>query len=261
MTDPSLLVTTEGPVVWLQLNRPARKNALDRDLVQRLGDALEAATARPETRVVVLRGSGDSFCSGADLASMSPEVLSDGNIGERIEEFHRAIRRIVDAPQPVIACVDGAAVGFGADLALACDLRVLSDRAYLQDSFVHIGLMPDGGGTFWLPSLVGVGRALEFLLLGTRLTAQQCIQLGLANRVAPAAELEVTARGLAEQLAGAAPLAVASIKRAVRTAGRDALEAALAREKDGQIALLGSDDLREGVEAFFARRAPRFLGR
>ncbi|NLE86477.1 MAG: hypothetical protein GX607_08770 [Myxococcales bacterium] len=260
-TDPSLLVTTEGPVVWLRLNRPARKNALDRDLVQRLGEAVEAATARPETRVVVLQGAGESFCSGADLSSMKPEVLSDGNLGERIEEFHHVIRRIVDAPQPVIACVDGPAVGFGADLALACDLRVLSDRAYLQDSFVHIGLMPDGGGTFWLPSLVGVGRALEFLLLGTRLSAQQCIELGLANRVAPVAELEVTTRGLAEQLAAAAPLAVASIKRAVRSAGREALEAALAREKDGQIALLGSDDLREGVEAFFARRAPRFLGR
>lgn len=261
MTDPPLLATTEGPVVWLQLNRPERKNALDRDLVRRLGEAVESATARPETRVVILRGSGESFCSGADLSSMSPEALSDGKLGERIEEFHHIIHRIVDAPQPIIACIDGPAVGFGADLALACDLRVMSDRAYLQDSFVHLGLMPDGGGTFWLPALVGMGRALEFLLLGTRLTARQCIDLGLANRVVSPEELMVTTRGLSEQLAAAAPLAVASIKRAVRASGREQLEAALSREKDGQIALLGSDDLREGVEAFFAKRAPRFLGR
>lgn len=260
-SDPSLLATTDGPIVWLQLNRPRRKNALDRDLVIRLGSALEAATARPETRVVVLRGSEGSFCSGADLASMKPEALSDGTLGERVDEFHHVIRGVVDATQPVIACIDGPAVGFGADLALACDLRVLSSRAFLQDSFVHIGLMPDGGGTFWFPELVGIGRALEFLLLGTRLDAERCLTLGLANRVVAAERLEDETRALAEQLAASAPLAVASIKRAVRSAGRDLLEAALSREKEGQITLLGSDDLREGVEAFFAKRAPRFLGR
>lgn len=260
-SHPCLLVTTEGPLVWLTLNRPERKNALDRELVQRLGDALEAATARPETRVVVLRGSGDAFCAGADLSSMQPEALSDGKLGERIDEFHRLVRTIVDAPQPIIASIDGPAVGFGADLALACDLRLCSARAFLQESFVHIGLMPDGGGTFWLPALVGIGRALEFLLLGTRLSATQCLEMGLANRVVPPEELETTTAALARQLAAAAPLAVASIKRAVRAAGRDQLEAALSCEKDGQIALLGSDDLREGVEAFFAKRPPRFLGR
>lgn len=259
--DPSLLVTAEGPIITLQLNRPQRKNSLDRDLVQRLGAALESATARAETRVVILRGSGDSFCAGADLASISPETLSDGNLGIRIDEFHHLIRLISDAPQPVIACVDGPAVGFGADLALACDLRILSSRAYIQDSFVHIGLMPDGGGTYWLPALVGTGLAMEFLLLGTRLDAARCAQLGLANRVVDVELLESTCHGLAEQLAASAPLAIASIKRAVRASGRDQLEAALSREKDGQIALLHSDDLREGVEAFFAKRAPRFLGR
>lgn len=260
-TQPCLLVTTEGPVVWLTLNRPTRKNALDRELVQRLGSALEFATARAETRVIVLRGSGESFCAGADLGTMKPEALSDADLGERVAEFHHLIRSIVDASQPVVAALDGPAVGFGADLALACDLRVATSRAYLQESFVHVGLMPDGGGTYWLPALVGLGRALEFLLLGTRLEAEQCLALGLVNRVVAPDALEQAAAAVAQQLAAAAPLAVASIKRAVRAAGREQLEAALSREKDGQLALLGSDDLREGVEAFFAKRAPRFLGR
>ncbi len=254
----ALVVTVDGPLVRLALNRPERKNALDRELVRALGDALDAAVQREETRLVVLQGNGGSFCSGADLSSMSG-ALDDA--AERIEEFHRLTRAIAFASQPVLAAVDGPAVGFGADLALACDLRVFSTRGYLQDSFVRIGLMPDGGGTFFLPELVGMGRALEFLFLGTRLDAQKCLDLGVANRVVELEAFESTVSALATELTQAAPLAVRSIKRAVRDNVRDGLNAALAREKAGQVKLLHSEDLREGVGAFLGKRPPRFTGR
>lgn len=258
MTD-ALLVTEDGPRVRIALNRPDRKNALDRELVCALGAALSAAVSREETRVVVLTGQGGAFCSGADLANIGSAERSD--MPERIDEFHRLIRTIVDAPQPVVAAVDGPAVGFGADLALACDLRVLSTRGYVQDSFVRIGLMPDGGGTLWLPELVGVGRALELLLFGTRLDADRCLSLGLANRVTSPDTFESEVEAVADELSRAAPLAVRAIKKAVRAGAREALGAALAREKEGQLRLLASEDLREGIAAFLGKRAPKFVGR
>ena len=151
-----LLVEREGPVATLIMNRPQTKNALDPELLEALASGLNEAAADESVRAVVLTGAGDAFCSGADL-------------GPRIAKFHALIRAIVEAPKPFIAAVRGPAVGFGADLALACDLRVFAQDAYIQEKFVAIGLMPDGGGSFWLPRLVGLGRALEFLLLGTRI--------------------------------------------------------------------------------------------
>jgi enoyl-CoA hydratase/carnithine racemase len=257
-SNEALIVTEDDSRVRIALNRPERKNALDRALVRGLGDALEAAVRREATRVIVLTGLGGSFCSGADLASMGGEP---GDFAARIDEFHRLIHIVVSAPQPVVAAVDGPAVGFGADLALACDLRVLSSRGYVQDSFVRIGLMPDGGGTLWLPELVGAGRALEFLFLGTRLEAERCRELGIANRVVPVEGFEAAVADLSRELSEAAPLAVRAIKAAVRASARESLEKALGREKAGQLALLVSEDLREGVGAFLGKRSPRFTGR
>ncbi len=257
MANESLIVTEDESRVRIALNRPERKNALDRELVRALGDALDAAVRREATRVIVLTGLGGSFCSGADLASMAGQP---GDFAERIDEFHRLIRIVVGAPQPVVAAVDGPAVGFGADLALASDLRVLSARGYVQDSFVRIGLMPDGGGTLWLPELVGAGRALEFLLLGTRLEAERCQELGIANRVVSVEEFEAAVGELSRELSMAAPLAVRAIKQAVRANTRELLEKTLARERAGQLTLLASEDLREGVGAFLGKRPPRFTG-
>jgi 2-(1,2-epoxy-1,2-dihydrophenyl)acetyl-CoA isomerase len=161
----------------------------------------------------------------------------------------------------VVAAVDGAAVGFGADLALACDIRLLSDRAYLQEKFVGIGLMPDGGGTFHLARLVGVGRALELLLLGERIEAGQARELGLALRVVAPDALLAQALEIATSLAEGPPLALGAIKQAVRASLDGTLEQALEREARGQAELLRSADLREGVLAWSERRKPRFSGR
>ncbi len=260
MDESPLLVERDGAVRVLVMNRPDMKNALDRELVLALGAALGDAAADESVRAVVLTGAGGAFCSGADLKS----AMTGGDAADlpaRMDEYHAMIRAIVHAPKPFIAAVDGAAVGFGADLALACDLRVLSERGYLQEKFVKIGLMPDGGGTFWMPRLVGLGRAYEFLMLGTRLDAPLCAELGLANRVVPPEVLRATAMDLAGELAKGPPLALARIKRVVRENATADIDAALDREKAGQLELLASQDMLEGVTAWAQRREPDFKGK
>jgi 2-(1,2-epoxy-1,2-dihydrophenyl)acetyl-CoA isomerase len=257
--DSVLLTEREGPVATLLMNRPQTKNALDPELLHALAAGLSQAADDSSVRAIVLSGVGDAFCSGADLKGALGDLDAGADLGPRIAQFHALIRVIVHARKPVIAAVRGPAVGFGADLALACDLRVLAPNAYLQEKFVAIGLMPDGGGSFWLPRLVGIGRALEYLLLGTRIDAPLALSLGLANRVAEDERGE--AQSLAATLAAGPPLALAAIKSAVRESAEGGIEAALEREKHGQSALLGSVDFREGVAAWAAKRSPQFTGK
>ena len=256
-----LLVEREGPVAIVTMNRPDTKNALDHELLAAFAAALEEVTADAQVRAIVLTGAGDAFCSGADLKGALDDLAADVELGPRIAAFHALIRGIVEAEQPVIAAVSGPAVGFGADLALACDLRVLGESAYLQEKFVAIGLMPDGGGSFWLQRLVGMGRALELLLFGTRVDAPLALNLGLANRVVPNDQLLSTAKEMARTLAAGPPLALAAIKRAVRDGATGTIEQALEREKKAQSELLKSADFREGVAAWSGKRAPKFQGK
>jgi len=261
MTARPLIADRDGPVALLRLNRPESLNALDGELVAALSAELERTAEDPGVRAIVLTGNGGSFCSGADLKEALVDLDAGTGLGRRLAPFQAAIRAIVNAPQPVIAAVDGAAVGFGADLALACDLRLLSERAYLQEKFVGIGLMPDGGGTFHLARLVGPGRALELLLLGDKVEAPRALELGLANRVVPAASLVEEAVRLARRLAEGPPLALARIKHATRQGMAGTLDEALAREAKGQTELLASADLREGILAFKDKRKPTFRGK
>ena len=260
MSAASLLVDRDGPVAILRLNRPETLNALDSGLVASLSSELERTARDESVRAMVLTGSEGSFCSGADLKEALADLDRGKALGERLAPFQAAIRSIAGAPQPVIAAVDGAAVGFGADLALACDMRLLSERAYLQEKFVGIGLMPDGGGTYHLARLVGPGRALELLMLGDKVDAARALELGLANRVLPAASLVDEAVALARRLAEGPPLALTAIKQATRLGLGGTLDDALAREAAGQTRLLASADLREGVLAFTEKRKPKFRG-
>lgn len=257
----SLLEEHDDKVRILRLNRPAVMNALDSELVLALGGALERAHNDEGVRAILVTGQGGSFCSGADLKEAMATVGSGGSLDGRVVPFQAMIRTIVDTPKPVVAAVDGAAVGFGADLALACDLRVLSDRAYLQEKFVGIGLMPDGGATFHLPRLIGVGRALEALFFGEKIDAARSLELGLANRVVAPEALLPEALALCKRLAEGPPLALARIKTAVRAALSTSFDEALAREGAGQAELLRSADLVEGVSAWATKRKANFQGR
>ena len=167
-------------VATITLDRPEARNALTKGVLVSLAAAFDRAAAATDVRVVVLGGAGGHFCAGADLRrtfAEEPDLMN--KLDEYLDLYHAVIRAIVRCPKPTIARLDGCAVGFGADLALACDLRVATDEAYVQEKFVRIGLMPDGGGTFWLPRLVGTARALKALYLAEKLEAKTLDELGL----------------------------------------------------------------------------------
>lgn len=256
---PELLVEDHGAVRLIRLQRPSAKNALTLEIVEDLHLALADAAETRAVRSLVLSGTSGAFCSGADLRWLAQEVEGGGEVRPTLERFQALTLGLATHPKPVVAAVTGPAVGFGADLALACDLRVIAESGYLQEKFVAVGLMPDGGGSYFLTRLLGVGRALEMLMLGSRIDAAQAVSLGLASSMTADSDTEPAALALATTLASGPPLALARIKQAVH-AGADELRAALARERDGQLALLQSADCKEGVRAFLERRSPRFRG-
>jgi enoyl-CoA hydratase/carnithine racemase len=177
-----------------------------------------------------------------------------------MDAFHALVKSVVRCPKPSIAMMDGGAVGFGADLAFACDLRVASSRAYAQEKFVKIGLMPDGGGTFWLPRLVGTARAMQMILLAEKVEAPELRSLGVVARVVEADALRESTLAMAREIEAGPPLAFAAIKRALY-ASWGSLEEALLRERTEQLKLLRSADSLEGVAAWMQKREPDFQGR
>lgn len=245
----------------ITIDRPASRNALTTEVCVRLAAAVRGVPA--EVRVIVLTGANGAFCSGLDLKDAMQRGLTTGPELERglREDFHGVIRALVESDRPTIALVDGAAAGFGCDLALACDLRIASDRGVFGEIFVRRGLMPDGGGTWHLPRIVGLGRALELLLTGDLVTADEALRIGLANRVIPHGEVLARTHELASGIANGPPLVHRAVKRAVYAGLDGDLAAALDREATGQLELIRSRDFGEGVTAFLQKRAPRFEGR
>lgn len=256
---PDLQVEEHGAVRLLRLARPAAKNALTLSTIEQLDAALANAAETRSVRAIVLAGTKGAFCSGADLRWLTEQLESGADLRPGLERFQALTLRVVELPKPIVAAVTGPAVGFGADLALACDLRVVAESAYLQEKFAAIGLMPDGGGSYFLTRLLGPARALELLMLGSRIDAAQAVSLGIASSMTADPDTERAALALATNLAQGAPLALARIKHAVHASAAE-LRAALAREAEGQLALLKSADVKEGVRAFLERRAPVFRG-
>ncbi len=259
MTD--LQLDDRDGVRTITLDRAQSRNGLTTEVCQRLAAAVRGVPG--EVHAIVVTGANGAFCSGLDLKeAMQRGIPAAADIERDLREhFHGVIRALVESDRPTIALVDGPAAGFGCDLALACDLRVASDRGVFGEIFVKRGLMPDGGGTWHLPRIIGLGRALELLLTGDLIAAEEALRIGLANRVIPHAEALARTHQLAVAIAAGPPLVHRAVKRAVYAGLNGDLASALDREATGQVALLQSRDFGEGVAAFLQKRPPAFEGR
>lgn len=250
-------------VAHLTLNRPDSLNALTPAMRDELIDRLAEASAAPDIRVVVLTGRGRGFCAGADLRG-------GGTGGDRLPgDVARMLRRgaqrliaaVLDCEKPVIAAVNGTAAGLGAHLAFACDLVLAAESARFIEVFVRRGLVPDAGGAYLLPRLLGPHRAKELMFFGDAVPAADARRLGLVNRVVPDGELEKTAREWAARLASGPSRALALTKHLVNTSLESDRATAFAAEAWAQELNMATEDAQEGLRAFAERRAARFRGR
>ena len=253
-------VEVEAGVGWIRLNRPEKMNAIGTLTRGQLADAIKQAERDDAVRVVVLTGSGRAFCSGADVT----EMLGDGamrtpeDVGNVLRnEYMPMLMRLRTMPKPVIAAMNGPAVGIGASYALACDIRIATPEAYLLEAFINIGLAPDGGVSWLLPRLAGTGVAYEMFFTGKPLSAADAHRLGVVNRVVPQERFEQEVRELAEQIASQPRQALAAAKRAVNHALESSYEDALEFESYLQEAQAASPEFVEGVQNFLARRSKK----
>jgi 2-(1,2-epoxy-1,2-dihydrophenyl)acetyl-CoA isomerase len=252
----------DGEIGTITLNRPEKLNALSPELASELVDAVKNAAANDRVRALVITGAGRAFCAGGDIETMRRLVS---------EQDWTSIRGLIDAGatvattlasmrKPTIAAVNGAAAGGGGGLALACDLRIASDSASFGLVFNRIGLHPDWGGAYFLPRIVGAGKALELILSGDIVDANEGLRLGIFNRVVPAAQLAATVREVATTLAAKPPLAVLLARRAVQESFSMTLEGVLDLEIENQLRCFKTEDAREGINAFLEKRRAVFRG-
>ncbi|MGQ4599637.1 enoyl-CoA hydratase-related protein [Nocardia sp. R6R-6] len=251
--NPVLLEIDDAGIATLTLNRPARKNGLNKAMVDEAIAALERIAGDDACRVVVLTGAGSSFCSGMDLAErIEPDELT----------FMRRVGRLCDLihrlPLPVIARVRGGAVGFGANLALCADLVLAGESAVFGEIFAERGLSIDGGGSWLVPRLVGLGRAKEIMLLAARVSGEEAARLGLVSRCVPDADLDATVSEWATRLADGPRRALSVIKQQLNASFERSFAEAIEAEVLGQSLAFRSKESREGARAYFEKRAPDF---
>ncbi|MGH2914576.1 MAG: enoyl-CoA hydratase/isomerase family protein [Solirubrobacteraceae bacterium] len=254
----TIAVRQADGVAWLTLNRPQTLNAWTLQLGRELTRALDDAAHDDGVRAIVLTGAGRAFSSGADLRERAGDDADVGSALERV--YNPLIMRVRTLPKPVIAAVNGPAVGIGCSLALACDLIVAARSAYFLMAFVNVGLGLDGGASQTLIARVGHARAFEIAYLGDRIAAEQALAWGLVNQVADDDKLEACAAALAARLATGPPRSFAAIKRTLNHRAYDGFEQLLALEAEVQRSLLVSGDFAEGVTAFLQKRPARFTG-
>ncbi|MET3443792.1 2-(1,2-epoxy-1,2-dihydrophenyl)acetyl-CoA isomerase [Variovorax paradoxus] len=267
MSEPLVLTGNAGAVRTLSLNRPAALNSFTTELHAELMAALNLAAQDESVRCLVLTGAGRAFCAGQDLAdpSVAPDPTPGAapkDLGHVISAYYAPlVARIRSMPVPVIAAVNGVAAGAGANIALCCDLAVAGRSASFIQAFTRIGLVPDTGGTWLLPRLVGSARALGMAMLGDKLPAEEAARMGLIWQCVDDAALAETVAALASKLAGMPTRALVATRQAMVAAQDLDLDSALAEEARLQREMGNADDYREGVEAFRAKRAPVFKDR
>jgi enoyl-CoA hydratase/carnithine racemase len=253
----TITLAREDAYAVITLNRPPA-NAISEQLITEVNAALNTVQTDDSVRAVILTGAGDKiFCGGADLGS----AFSGGDVEQFIRFGNSVMRKIERFPKPVIAAINGHAMGGGMEIAMACHLRLMKETARMGQTESNLGIIPGYGGTQRLPRLIGRTKALEFLLLGTQIPAPECLALGLVNRLSKEGETVNDAKALARQLGKRAPLATAAIIKAVD----EGLEAPMAKSIDIELEqflpTLRSEDASEGIQAFFAKREPQFKGK
>ena len=247
---------------WLTLSRPEALNALDKATGEELLDALEELRDDESVRAVVLTGAGRAFSAGGDLKEMARAgELPEQHFEELLATLNRTVLTLAELPKPVIAAVNGVAAGLGFNLALAADVRVAARSAEFTQAFLKIGLIPDGGGTFLLPRLVGWARAAELILTARTVSSEEALALGLVNEVVDDAEFESAVETWARRFAAAPTAAIGRVKQLLVHSVTADLKSQLRFEREMQIASGRTADFREGVSAFFEKRAPRFTGK
>ena len=246
-------------VATLTVNRPDKLNALNAATIGELGEAIDEIRSRDDIGGAILTGAGRAFIAGADISELASQ--SPMQAKQRALRGQQIFRRFETSPKPVIAAVNGFALGGGCELAMACHLRIASDAAKFGQPEVKLGICPGYGGTQRLPRLVGMGRALQLLMTGEMIDAAEAYRIGLANRVVPGAELLATANAMLRQMLANGPLALSSCIESVVRGTEASLEDGLNLEANHFALLAGSQDMAEGTKAFLEKRAPAFVGR
>lgn len=266
-----LLCSVEGHIATITLNRPEKRNALGDTLTPALREALLRVEADPEVRAVIVTGAGTAFCAGGDVTGLgrpfnegtaeAPRLSADDAIRGLQHKQDTLTLRLYHLARPTIAVLPGPAAGAGMSIALACDIRIAAESAFLAPGFVNIGLSGDYGGSWFLTRLVGPGRAKEIYFTGRRVHAAEPLQLGIFNEVVPDADLAARARELAGAIAAGPPVALRYMKENFNRAGVADLKTCLDMEADRTIRSARTEDHLEGVDAFMAKRKPEFTGR
>ncbi len=256
----TVLYDVSGAVARIALNRPDRLNAFDDVMTRETIDAFRQAGRNADVRVIVLTGTGRGFSAGQDLTAFQARG-ADISIGEHLRHgYNRLVTQMRELEKPVITAINGVAAGAGMSIALAGDIRLASDQASFMQAFVKVGLIPDSGSTWMLPRLIGPARALEMMITGNRVSAQDALSWGMINHVYPAAEFEAGVQTWAQGLAEAPTRAIGLIKRAFNRALTSTLAEALEYEAHLQDVAGATADHREGVSAFLEKRPPRYRG-
>ncbi|CAI8254069.1 MAG: 1,2-epoxyphenylacetyl-CoA isomerase [Flavobacteriaceae bacterium] len=256
----SIITNINNGVATLTLNRPEVFNSFNREMALLLQKQLDAFGENPEIRAIVITGSGKAFCAGQDLKEVTTPELHPGFKKILEEHYNPIIERIRAINKPIIAAVNGVAAGAGANIALACDIVVASEKASFIQAFSKIGLVPDSGGSFYLPRLIGFQRASALMLLGDKVTAQQALELGMVYKVFEPETFQQQALDLAQEMAQMPTKALGLTKQLLNASFNNTLDQQLTLESTLQIQAANSNDYKEGVTAFVEKRKPNFKG-
>ncbi len=258
-----LLVQQEGGVLTLTMNRPEVYNAFNETMLDELGEAVEVAAQDDTVRCIVLTGAGKAFGSGQDVRVFATAHTQGSLTGTSVglQKYHRIINAIRTMPKPVIAAVRGVAAGASCNVALACDMRIAADDARFIEAFARIGLVPDASGGFFLPRLVGFGKALELAMLAEEVSGPEAERIGLVNKCVPVAEFEDTTKAFAQKLANGPTRSYGLIKELMNKSLESDLATSLRLEGELQDQAFRTEDHREGVAAFLQKRRPNYTGR